>query len=57
MKYFVFEPYEKDVLRYICNQAVNPSCDKMTRIIGKVSCKNCINILMNRTLVVIDYGV
>jgi len=61
MKRFIFSPedikysHNQNPERYICNQSVNPTPDKMTRIIGNVTCKNCINILMNRTLVVTEY--
>lgn len=43
--------------RYLCNQAVYTLEYKSTRMIKKVTCKNCIHILMNKTLVIKDYGI
>lgn len=34
--------------KYMCNQAVNPSNFKMTKIKARVTCVNCLKRLSNR---------
>ncbi len=38
-------PTKKGRVRYLCNQAVSITPDKITAIKGKVTCKNCLRIL------------
>lgn len=41
-------PVKRDKVRYLCNQAVSVTPDKITVMRGRVTCKNCLKILRRK---------
>jgi len=49
IKHFLFtrELLEENRERYLCNWAVKPKDEKLTKNIKEVNCKNCLQIIKN----------